>query len=192
MAELHLRLRGRLLRRLEIDKHRITVGRDPTCDMVIENPSVSRVHLYIEMTDTGFTVTDQGSANGTYVNGYRVRSHPLQDGDEVQLGKFMLHYVERSGGSFVVTPEQRKRQSEQVRDPASTLYLSHKEISGMIDEGEAPPLPDQRTEDYPTVLRPPQRKSNSAVIVLSILLLLTAAGLITLVILWLSGRLPAL
>ena len=38
---------------------------------------------------------DSGSLNGTYVNRHRIESHLLDDGDEIQIGKFKLSYLER-------------------------------------------------------------------------------------------------
>jgi pSer/pThr/pTyr-binding forkhead associated (FHA) protein len=43
--------------------------------------------------DGRFTIEDQGSLNGTYVNRRRIESSPLSDGDELQIGKYRLTFL---------------------------------------------------------------------------------------------------
>jgi hypothetical protein len=71
---------------LEIDRERVLVGRDPGCDVVIDDKSVSRRHAALERRGSGFVVVDQGSANGSFVNGEQVSEAPLYDGQELRLG----------------------------------------------------------------------------------------------------------
>jgi ABC transport system ATP-binding/permease protein len=70
-----------------------TLGRDPTNQVHLDHPSVSRRHAQINRTAQGETIRDLGSANGTYVNGTRLRTlHTLKPNDLVQLGPFKLVY----------------------------------------------------------------------------------------------------
>ena len=71
---------------LEIDRDRVLVGRDPSCDVVIDDKSVSRRHAALERRGAGFVVVDQGSANGSFVNGGQVSEAALYDGQELRLG----------------------------------------------------------------------------------------------------------
>lgn len=64
----------------------LIVGRDPQCDLVIDDPSVSRRHCTIEATEAGWAVTDHDSRNGTFVGGMAIRSFLLTDGDEIRVG----------------------------------------------------------------------------------------------------------
>jgi hypothetical protein len=75
---------------LEITQDRVLIGRDPSCDMVIEDKSVSRKHACFERRGQGWAVIDQGSANGTFVNGAQVMDAELQDGQELRLGMVPL------------------------------------------------------------------------------------------------------
>jgi pSer/pThr/pTyr-binding forkhead associated (FHA) protein len=74
---------------------RTIVGRDSDCDVVLADLTISRRHAELRRTGDGFTVTDLGSLNGTYVNRNPVRRARLLDGDTVWIGRFRL--VFRSG-----------------------------------------------------------------------------------------------
>ncbi|MCU0240999.1 MAG: FHA domain-containing protein [Vicinamibacteria bacterium] len=63
-----------------------TIGRTSENEIVIDTREVSRKHCRIEMSDQGFKVTDLKSGNGTYVNGKRVNSAPLMNGDRLKVG----------------------------------------------------------------------------------------------------------
>ena len=49
----------------------------------------------MSVDDTTEPLDDLGSLNGTYVNRHRIESHRLEDGDELQVGKFKLTYISR-------------------------------------------------------------------------------------------------
>jgi len=74
-----------------------TVGRDPSSDIFLGDVTVSRHHARFHVDDTGLTVTDVGSTNGTYVNGVRVEKARLQPGDELFIGKFHLLVAKGTG-----------------------------------------------------------------------------------------------
>ena len=90
MAELIVTLKGRELRRVPITKTDTVIGRDPSSDVRIDNPGVSRTHAIVRYRDFIFRVWDHGSANGLFVNGLRVDGHMLRDGDAIQVGKFLV------------------------------------------------------------------------------------------------------
>ena len=72
-----------------------TIGRHPESNIFLDDITVSRNHaLLIEKKD-GIYIQDQGSLNGTYVNRVRVETQRLTDGDQVQIGKFKLTFIER-------------------------------------------------------------------------------------------------
>lgn len=69
-----------------------TIGRDSDCDLALDDPTVSREHAILQRAtgpgDGGWLLTDQGSTNGTRVNGWRVRGTvPVQAGDIVRFGE---------------------------------------------------------------------------------------------------------
>ncbi|HLX47362.1 MAG TPA: DUF1707 and FHA domain-containing protein [Streptosporangiaceae bacterium] len=66
---------------------RFTIGRDPGCDLVIPDLTVSRRHAGLDRGLTGWLLTDFGSTNGTRLNGWRVREPvPVHSGDRVSFG----------------------------------------------------------------------------------------------------------
>ena len=71
----------------------IRAGRHPESDIFLDDITVSRRHVEITPTGTGYAVRDVGSLNGTYVNRERIDEVPLAPGDEVQIGKFKLVYL---------------------------------------------------------------------------------------------------
>jgi pSer/pThr/pTyr-binding forkhead associated (FHA) protein len=70
-----------------LQTHRpFTVGRDPGNDIILRDPKVSRHHAEIIFERGFFVLHDLSSANGTYVNGKRVRVAPLTHGARLRLG----------------------------------------------------------------------------------------------------------
>jgi hypothetical protein len=68
-----------------------TLGRDDSADIVVDDPGVSRRHSEIRVTNDGphlvTSIRDLGSTNGTFVNGERITSTRLEDGDQVTIGR---------------------------------------------------------------------------------------------------------
>ena len=72
-------------------KDSLTVGRAPTCDLVVNDSYVSNVHARIYAKDGSFWLEDLGSTNGTYMNRAKVAMPtPVGPGDEIRLGKATL------------------------------------------------------------------------------------------------------
>lgn len=70
------------------------VGREPECDLRLRDLSVSGRHLEIGLRPEGATITDLMSTNGTRVNGKRVRTARLRDGDVISVGRTRLGFRE--------------------------------------------------------------------------------------------------
>lgn len=69
----------------------ISIGRDPSNDLVLSDSMVSRRHAILEQRDNQYILRDNGSSNGTLVNGDRVEDEkPLRDGDLVAIGSSRL------------------------------------------------------------------------------------------------------
>jgi pSer/pThr/pTyr-binding forkhead associated (FHA) protein len=70
-----------------------TAGRHPESDIFLDDITVSRRHAEIVRRSSGYSLRDAGSLNGTYVNRDRVEDVPLNNGDELQIGKFKLVFL---------------------------------------------------------------------------------------------------
>ena len=77
------------------DSERTTIGRSPDCGIFLDDVTVSRKHAVLSQKDGVFTIEDQGSLNGTFVNRKRVESAQVEDGDELQIGKYRLTFFNR-------------------------------------------------------------------------------------------------
>ena len=72
---------------------RTRIGRSPDCEIFLDDVTVSRNHAVLVERDGKFVVEDQGSLNGTFVNRKRIDSAPLENGDELQIGKYRMTFV---------------------------------------------------------------------------------------------------
>ncbi len=79
--------------RFVIDRDSLTIGRDPASDIFLNDVTVSRDHATLTASSAEVSIEDSGSLNGTYVNGVRVDSAILADGDVVQIGTFQMVYM---------------------------------------------------------------------------------------------------
>jgi len=76
---------------LPIDGPWLVLGRGPTAEWSLAEVTLSRAHAAFGWDGDSFFVQDLGSTNGTFVNGVRQPRAVLRDGDEVQIGKLVLH-----------------------------------------------------------------------------------------------------
>ena len=83
--------------RFYVERPRLTIGRDPSSDIFLNDMTVSRSHAALELVGGVVTVHDDGSLNGTYVNGVCVDVATLEDGDVLQVGTFQMVFVTESG-----------------------------------------------------------------------------------------------
>ena len=72
-----------------------TIGRSPECAVFLDDVTVSRKHAVFTQDGDRWILEDQGSLNGTFVNRERVETAELSDGDELQIGKYRLTFLQR-------------------------------------------------------------------------------------------------
>ena len=83
--------------RFLLDTDLAKAGRHPNADIFLDDVTVSRRHAEFVRNDAGFSVRDLASLNGTYYNGTRIEdSAALEDGAEVQIGKFKFNFYASS------------------------------------------------------------------------------------------------
>lgn len=97
MTKLILTLEGQPINQFKLDKERITIGRKPHNDIRIDNLAVSGEHAAIITLGNDSFVEDLESTNGTLVNGIPIKKHALRHGDEIEIGKYQLRYVNLLG-----------------------------------------------------------------------------------------------
>lgn len=93
MATIILSLNDVVLREIRLTKDRITIGRAPHNDIVIDNRAISAEHAVIVTSATDSYLEDLNSTNGTQINGQPIRKHYLQDGDVIELARYRIRYV---------------------------------------------------------------------------------------------------
>ncbi|MCS6874521.1 MAG: PrsW family glutamic-type intramembrane protease [Pyrinomonadaceae bacterium] len=104
---------------VELEKGVLTIGRDHSVDLRFapEERVVSSRHAIIEAKNDGFYATDTNSTNGTYVNGQRIQSVKLSDGDIISLG--------RQGVNLQVEIESQRDVQPQSQSPSFDVYQSY-------------------------------------------------------------------
>jgi pSer/pThr/pTyr-binding forkhead associated (FHA) protein len=83
------------------------LGRDPSCDLVLNDVKCSRRHAVVEAGPQGLAIRDTGSANGVFLNGKKVDRSPLNEGDVFRLGDVLLMVLpEDTPGTLVMGAEE--------------------------------------------------------------------------------------
>jgi FHA domain-containing protein len=135
MPVLVVKFEGSVLQNVPVSEGPITIGRTPDNSIAIDNLAVSNRHARIEVQQGRMILDDQGSLNGTFVNGQRVKRAALKDGDVISLGKHSI-YVDEAGRTelpqgAVARPSAKAAQAPPV---AETFILDTESRRQMIQE----------------------------------------------------------
>jgi FHA domain/zinc-ribbon domain len=84
---------GRTGEAFHLEGERTTIGRSPDCGVFLDDVTVSRRHAVLHERDGRYSIEDQGSLNGTFLNRSRIETAELSDGDELQIGKYRLTFL---------------------------------------------------------------------------------------------------
>jgi len=126
-------------RRLPMSKRLLRIGREATCDLVLDDEASSRQHAEIEARDGGLFLRDMGSTNGTYLNDAKLTAERmLQDGDRVGVGDtiFLLRHSARSRRvvpNLVFSEEKRGITTRLTLKLEDTRFLDMKEGTTIPD-----------------------------------------------------------
>lgn len=123
----------------EIDiKHALTLGRSMSADIRLDDLTVSREHARVTKTKSGdYVLEDLQSGNGTFVNGERIHSHNLKDGDVVTIGnnEFQFQYDETETTDFAADQTMLQMGgSDESSSVVNTLDMQTTEDSLEVDE----------------------------------------------------------
>lgn len=134
ILKLRVTLKGRPVRTYGFRKESVTIGRDPSADVFLDNPGISREHLKMQIGNGGeYEVQDLGSANGALLNDAPLRRKVLANNDVIQIGKYALW----------VTYEEDRRSETASQHPVTptmddrTVVLSSNEIEAMMKRSRA-------------------------------------------------------
>ncbi len=101
----------------------VTIGRTAEFDVVLDNQSISRDHAVVEHDKGCDYLTDNGSTNGTWVNGKKITKRTrIADEDEIMVGKFSM-----VAGAVGVLDIEKMGQSHPLDDDLYTMYVAQKE-----------------------------------------------------------------
>ena len=92
MPEILVKFEDKVIERVVTQKKRISIGRTPDNDIVLDNKAVSRKHALIEFDESSALILDNESLNGTFVNNRKINEEVLKDNDQITIGKFDLVY----------------------------------------------------------------------------------------------------
>jgi hypothetical protein len=122
---------------VDVAKDQMLVGRDPGCDVVVSDGSVSRKHALVERRSAGWFVVDQGSANGTFLDSQRVAESQLHNGQELRFGAVAY-----------------KVEIESSEDSATTILTTGPEATVVASAPLAPPPPKPAPPAAPPAVPP--------------------------------------
>ncbi len=78
----------------KLDSDEITLGRNPQCDIFLNDMTVSRIHAKLTHIGNTYVISDVDSFNGVWVNNVSVSEKAIKPGDVIQIGKFAFVYDE--------------------------------------------------------------------------------------------------
>jgi pSer/pThr/pTyr-binding forkhead associated (FHA) protein len=116
----------------------IIIGRSSELDMVLVEDMVSRKHAKITIANGKITIEDLGSTNGTFVNGEKVKTARLKEGDRILVGTSILKLVKAGAGGAELSDAQVKQNLEQV----AAVQSARQTRTAMTGKLEEVPLPD--------------------------------------------------
>ncbi|MFQ3535855.1 MAG: FHA domain-containing protein [Aggregatilineales bacterium] len=139
----------------ELTKDVISLGRDITNDIVVNDPEVSRQHCRMTRGSTGYTLEDLGSTNGTFVNGQRISgARQLSSGDLIGLGETVTLAYESS--ALAAELGARPPLGGEVPYAPPAYVPPQAPVSGYPPQGPAPTYPPPT---YVPPSYPPQQQT---------------------------------
>ena len=139
----------------ELSKDVISLGRDITNDIVVNDPEVSRHHCRLTRGSSGYTLEDLGSTNGSFVNGQRISgARPLNNGDLIGLGETVTLAYEASAFAADIGVRPPLSSAEAPYQPPPSAYVPPQAAAPIY----TPPQPPSPVYP-PPVGYPPQQQT---------------------------------
>jgi pSer/pThr/pTyr-binding forkhead associated (FHA) protein len=144
MPEIIVKYDNQVIEKIVTEKRRISIGRTPDNDIVLNNKGVSRKHALIELNDEKALVIDNESLNGTFVNNRKISEEIIKDNDQITIGKYHLTFrqnVEREmpeidlDGTMVLKTKKHRELLE--KDKRERELVSKAGCSILVGEANA-------------------------------------------------------
>ncbi len=161
----------------------VTIGRDPSNDLALEDGNASEFHAEILETEDGLVIEDLGSSNGTWLNGERVEEGILNEGDTVHVGVTELTFVKTDASATALLTEEEEAAAEADDEESAltepdTEHLPRRRRRrrvGRVEDEEPAPAPVQEyaePEESVTLKRGPVLSGKSIIIALVVIAVL--------------------
>ncbi len=156
MPEIVVKYEDKVIERVVAQKKRISIGRTPNNDIVLDNKAVSRKHASIEFDQNSALILDNESLNGTFVNSRKITEEMLKDNDQITIGKFNLIYHQdvskesQIPGIDMTMVLKTKKQKELLQKDQKEREISEM-AGGSILLGEAETFPKRFPLNKPVV-----------------------------------------
>lgn len=122
MPEFIVKFEDKIVERVVTEKQRISIGRTPDNDIVLNNRGVSRKHALIEFNNNSALIIDNESLNGTFINSRKISEEVLKENDLITIGKFNILYH----------PDAQKE--DKLADLDGTMVLKTKKQKDLLEK----------------------------------------------------------
>lgn len=131
-------INGSELHRYSFTENEILIGRSSECDVLLDNPGVSRTHAKLLRQGERVQVIDLNSGNGTFLNGQSVTQAVVNSGDTIGIGKFSVT-AKLAAEALPDSEPQAVAEPEPVS--SSTVFLRPEETRKILEKTQVAPKP---------------------------------------------------
>ena len=143
---------GKELASYSFDNLPISIGRVPECQVVLDNPGISRLHANIECEGEQLKLVDMSSGNGTFVNGKSIESAFITGADTIRIGKFTLNIRTSAIAGKTELPDVSNALSGQEEYEDKTIALSAEDRRKVLMQASALSANKKLTKSKPNYL----------------------------------------
>ena len=121
---------------LDLTKSRLTIGRSDEADVVLPDPSVSRIHARITLRDGYYLLEDADSKHGLTVNEEPTQRRVLEHGDSIQISSYVLQFRTHAGlaGAAAAAAHAKALLHADFALPPSTMRLKYRVLSATAED----------------------------------------------------------
>ena len=138
MPKIIVKFKDSVQNEILLEKEIVTIGRNPSNDICIDNLAVSSFHAKIVKEGDQFVIEDLKSTNGTFLNKKKITKAPLQDNDTIIVGKHTLIFLLPAMEDTDKTVEMKKSRLDK------TMVLDTKAHKEMLKAAKSGPPPGER------------------------------------------------